>query len=59
MARVITGTATPPTLWFNYRNARTQRWADPALTARYGHTANFPDPANPDAGVILELPSRP
>lgn len=59
VARVITDAPSPPALWFNYRNARTQRWADPALTARYGHTTNFPDPANPDAGVILELPSRP
>ncbi|HET7802106.1 MAG TPA: MBL fold metallo-hydrolase [Humibacillus xanthopallidus] len=58
LARVITGAPTPPALWFNYRNARTARWADPALTGRYGHTANFPDPAQPDAGVVLELPVR-
>jgi hypothetical protein len=59
LARVITGAPMPPALWFNYRNPRTERWADAALTGRYGHTANFPDPAHPDAGVVLELPSRP
>jgi beta-lactamase superfamily II metal-dependent hydrolase len=58
VARVITGAATAPSLWFNYRTARTERWGDAALTARYGHTATFPDPAAPEAGVVLELPAR-
>ena len=58
VARVITGAPSPPTLWFNYRNPRTSRWGDPALTGRYGHTANFPDPAHPESGVVLELPAR-
>jgi hypothetical protein len=59
LARVITNAPTAPTLWFNYQNRRTERWADPALTSRYGHAARFPDAAHPDAGVVLELPTRP
>jgi hypothetical protein len=58
IARVITS-APRPTLWFNYQNPRTERWADPALTTRYGHRALYPDPAHPDAGVVVELPTRP
>ncbi|HET8988039.1 MAG TPA: MBL fold metallo-hydrolase [Humibacillus sp.] len=58
LARVITNAHTAPTLWFNYRNPRTERWADPALTRRYGHAATYPDPAQPDSGAVLELPSR-
>ena len=46
------------TLGFNYRNARTQRWADPALAARYGHTAAYPSPGGEEAGYVLELPAR-
>ena len=59
LARVVTAAPSPPALWFNYRTPRTERWADPALTLRYGHSVNFPDPAHPDAGVVLELSSRP
>ncbi len=56
VARVITGAQSPPTLWFNYRNERTERWADPRLTGRYGHGVVFPDSEEPDAGAVLELP---
>jgi hypothetical protein len=58
LARVITTGPTAPTLWFNYRNERTQRWADPGLMSRYGHAVSFPDAAGPEAGVVLELPPR-
>jgi hypothetical protein len=59
LARVITTAPAAPTLWFNYRNVRTERWADPDLTERHGHATVFPDPADPGAGVVLELPARP
>lgn len=57
LARVLLSAPTGSTLWFNYRNARTTRWADPALCAQYGHTARFPEA--PGAGAVLELPAKP
>lgn len=56
MARTLLAAPPSPTLWFNYRNARTQRWGDPDLCARYGHTARYPE--DPAAGAVLELPER-
>ncbi|MFN8192795.1 MAG: MBL fold metallo-hydrolase [Nocardioidaceae bacterium] len=56
VARVVTGAPTGATLWFNYRNARTERWDDPALRAEHGYQTRYPE--DPAAGVVLELPAR-
>lgn len=45
-----------PTLWFNYRTPRTERWADPDLCERYAFATRFP--VDPAAGAVLELPAR-
>ena len=58
LARVVVDAPAGPTLWFNYRTARTERWADPKLVGRYGHAVVLPDRATPDSGVVLELPAR-
>jgi len=55
VARVVTRGG-QPTLWFNYDTPANRRWADPALTARYGYKTRFPERAG--AGVTLELESR-
>jgi len=57
LARVVTNAEPGSTLWFNYRNARTARWDDPALRAEHGFDARYPD--EPGAGVVLELEERP
>lgn len=57
LARVVLGAPQGATLWFNYRNARTERWADPHLCARYDYTTRFPD--DPVAGAVLILEARP
>ena len=59
LARVVLGAPPRPTLWFNYRTPRTERWADPRLTERHGHRVAFPDPDRTDAGIVLDLPARP
>jgi hypothetical protein len=59
MARVVVGAPSGPTLCFNYRTPRTERWADPRLTERHGHRVAFPDPGRADAGFVLDLPARP
>lgn len=46
----------PPTIWFNYRTPRTERWADPDLCARYAYDTRFPE--DPEAGAVVELPAR-
>jgi hypothetical protein len=58
MARVVLDAPTGPSLWFNYRTPRTERWADPRLTAQHGYHVTFPDPAHADAGIVLDLPAR-
>jgi hypothetical protein len=58
LARVVVGAPPAATVGFNYRNARTQRWADPDLTARYGYAAAYPTAGHEDAGYVLELPAR-
>ena len=42
-----------PTLWFNYRTERNQRWASEELRQRYGFKVQFPD--GDATGVKLEL----
>jgi beta-lactamase superfamily II metal-dependent hydrolase len=56
LARVVLSASPGATLWFNYRTARTARWADDALCEKHGFTARFPD--SPEAGAVLELPAR-
>ncbi|GAA2475916.1 MBL fold metallo-hydrolase [Terrabacter carboxydivorans] len=58
IARVVVDAPAGPTLRFNYRTARTQRWADPAVMRAHGHQVVFPDPAQADAGAVLDLPAR-
>lgn len=56
LARAITADRTESTLWFNYPpTAKTGRWADRDLNARYGLTTNFAESAE---GTRLELPGR-
>ena len=59
LARVVLGAPRGATLGFNYRNARTQRWSAPQLTARFGYTAAYPAADRPEGGYVLELPARP
>jgi beta-lactamase superfamily II metal-dependent hydrolase len=56
IARVVVGAPKGPTLWFNYENERTRRWADADLRDRFGHKVKFPETAA--AGAVLELPAR-
>ena len=56
VARVVVHAPRGATLWFNYRNPRTERWADPALCAKHGYRTAYPD--DPSRGVVLELPAR-
>lgn len=58
LARVVLGAPPGPILWFNYRTARTERWAEKALMERHGHHTRFPDPADWEGGVVLDLPAR-
>jgi hypothetical protein len=59
LARVVLDAPAGPTLWFNYRTPRTERWGDARLTERHGHRAAYPDPEHADAGIVLDLPARP
>ena len=56
VARVVMHAPPGATLWFNYRNPRTERWADSALRKQHGYEASYPD--DPSRGVVLELPAR-
>jgi hypothetical protein len=56
LARVVTGTAGPKTLWFNYVTDATLRWGDATLQAKYGFDTQFPL-AN-SAGVRLEFEGK-
>ena len=56
VARVVMHAPPGATLWFNYRNPRTERWAEPALRAQHGYRTAYPD--DPSRGVVLELPAR-
>ena len=57
VARVVMHAPPGATLWFNYRNPRTERWADPDLRAQHDYRTAYPD--DPARGVVLELPARP
>lgn len=56
VARVVLDAPPEATLWFNYRNPRTERWADPGLQQTHGYATRYPD--DPARGVLLELPAR-
>jgi hypothetical protein len=56
IARVVTEAPRGATLWFTYDNARTRRWADPALAAQYGYLTRFPQ--SEGVGVVVELEAR-
>ncbi|KRF40825.1 hypothetical protein ASG96_08330 [Terrabacter sp. Soil810] len=58
MARVVLGAPAGPTLWFNYRTPRTERWADPRLVEAHGHRVAFPEPGHAGAGAVIDLPAR-
>jgi hypothetical protein len=58
IARVVLDAPAGPTLRFNYRTPRTERWGDPRLVESHGYRVAFPDPAHADAGVVLDLPAR-
>jgi hypothetical protein len=57
LARVVLTAPRGATLWFNYLNARTERWADPTLRDRYGYRTRYPEV--PSAGAVLELEAKP
>lgn len=57
LARVVLNAPSDSTLWFNYRNPRTQRWADAGLCNRYGYSTAFP--INSSDGIVLELKAKP
>jgi hypothetical protein len=57
VARVLLHAPPDPTIWFNYDNGRTRRWADTALRTRYHYDVRYP--TNPSGGVVLELEERP
>jgi hypothetical protein len=56
LARVLTAGSRKRTLWFNYRNAWTERWSDKALQDKYGFAARYPE--TPKGGVRIELPGK-
>jgi beta-lactamase superfamily II metal-dependent hydrolase len=56
VARTIVHSPHKPTLWFNYRTERNQRWATEELLKRYGFKVQFPD--SDATGVKLELPGH-
>jgi hypothetical protein len=53
MARIITLGGPDQTIWFNYANPHTRRWADPALLARYHYEVRYP--SEPAGGITLTL----
>jgi beta-lactamase superfamily II metal-dependent hydrolase len=57
LARVVLGASRGATLWFNYLNARTERWADSTLCDQYSYATRYPE--SPATGVVLELEAKP
>jgi len=55
MARAITATGEPPTLWFNYSSTATRKWADPSLQARHRYRTRYPKQSG--AGITVEFDS--
>jgi len=56
LARAAAAGGPGTTMWFNYApTAKTQRWADPDLGARYGFTTHFAESTD---GARIELPEH-
>lgn len=53
IARVVTAGGRTPTLWFNYANDDTRRWAQPEMQRAHGYRACLP--AEGEAGLTLKL----
>jgi hypothetical protein len=55
IARVVIGAPRrpAPTLWFNYRNPRTERWGEAGIRKRYGYRAEYPEEGAD--GIRIEL----
>jgi hypothetical protein len=56
VARTVQTAPRGATLWFNYRNSRTQRWEDADLRKQHGYQVEYP--ADATSGAVLELPAR-
>ncbi len=56
VARTVLTAPPGATLWFNYRNARTERWGDAGLRKAHGYRVRFPRSAT--SGAVLELEAR-
>ena len=56
VARTVLTAPAESTLWFNYRNPRTERWDDAGLRAQHGYAVAFPE--DESSGAVLELPAR-
>ena len=57
VARVVMHGGRHPTLWFNHRNERSLRWADPQLQLAHGYRTELPPEGK--AGVVLKLAAAP
>jgi hypothetical protein len=53
VARVVLEAPRGATLWFNYRNARTERWAEARLRRSHHYSTRYPEGSA--AGVLVEL----
>lgn len=54
LARVAIAAPPDSTIWFNYANDRTLRWANPQLESAYGYRTAYPAAAG--RGLRIELP---
>jgi hypothetical protein len=56
VARVVLGAPRrpAPTVWFNYRNPRTDRWGDAGLRKRYGFRVKYPDEGADGIRIALQ-----
>ena len=55
VARTVLAAPDGATLWFNYRNARTERWGAAELRKKHGYRVAYP--ADATSGAVLELPA--
>ena len=56
IARVVLEAPRGATLWFSYRNPRTERWAEPRLQRKHHYSSRFPETST--AGVQVELAAK-
>ena len=54
VARTVLTAPRGATLWFNYRNARTERWGDADLRKKHGYQVEYP--ADDDLGRSARAP---